>query len=229
MFAHKIERWSGKQTASTEPNTVRIPPLTLTNTLIGNETIKRVRFLDNGEGKILTATNTPSREETTSDNKSNKGQSCKINARECRPEHMLHHPQNKGEIMLMVHAKSPCNVWGAPTHLACISDTPTEDIIAHAQMAPTTMLAGTDGETDGLLPPRLATIHAPVTGLDKGILRKQNKARHRNAQATQPEQTFWTTTNGEFYLPPDLPLTIEHRNRMCPGGLARLHPAGDML
>ncbi len=84
-------------------------------------------------------------------------------------------------------------------------------------------------ETDGLRPPMLCNSDAPVTGLDKDSLQRENKNRRLQAQSQQPDTTFWSVTKGDFFIPDDLPTAGAHRNRMCPTGLARLHPAGEKL
>ena len=91
------------------------------------------------------------------------------------------------------------------------------------------MLSGSV-ETEGLRPPQLSTTSAPVTGRDKAKLRKQNKTRRRHLLLTQEnDHSQWTSYTGDFARPQDLPQVVKHRNQMCPSGLARLHPAGELL
>ena len=85
-------------------------------------------------------------------------------------------------------------------------------------------------ETDGLRPPQLAMTNAPVTGRDKKKLRKENKTRCRQLLLNQDnEYSQWTNFTGDFSCPEDLPEVTAHRNQMCPSGLARVHPAGELL
>lgn len=85
-----------------------------------------------------------------------------------------------------------------------------------------------DAQVDGLLPPLLDNCIA-VKGKHKEMLRRENKCRRRRAQQHQPHTSMWTDFTGEFFVPSELPHVVEHRNQMCPSGLASLHPAGDML
>ena len=101
---------------------------------------------------------------------------------------------------------------------------------AHSPQSNDTMLIRAGNGVDGLHPPLLATSNKPVLGSDKERLRKQNKERRTNAQLKQAANTTgWSELKGTFFLPDDLPTPGKHRTRMCPSGLARLHPAGDML
>jgi hypothetical protein len=90
-------------------------------------------------------------------------------------------------------------------------------------------LTGTHDETDGICPPHHAETKDLYTGSDKEKLRRENKARRLGTQMVQETTTLWSETRGDFYIPDDLPTCITHRNRMCPSGLARTHPAGDLL
>ncbi len=90
-------------------------------------------------------------------------------------------------------------------------------------------LLHTDSGTDGLCPPRLVATNMLVTGSDKNLLRKQNKNLRVGLQQQQEMGTQWSECRGDYYIPDDLPTPVPHRNHMCPSGLARLHPAGDML
>jgi hypothetical protein len=92
-----------------------------------------------------------------------------------------------------------------------------------------TMLTDTIDETDGLCPPQLILTNEPVTGQEKVTLRRENKTRRLMSQVQQVHTTYWVEARGQFYLPDDLPTPVPHRNRMCPSGLARNHPAGDLL
>ncbi len=80
-----------------------------------------------------------------------------------------------------------------------------------------------------LLPPLLNKGQA-VTGATTHLLRKENKQLRHNAQLTQSEhQDLWKEHHGTFALPPNLPPVANHRNNMCPAGLALHHPAADLL
>ncbi len=41
--------------------------------------------------------------------------------------------------------------------------------------------------------------------------------------------TLWTTHTGNSILPPKHEHPIDYRNKMCPAGIAMLHPAGELL
>ena len=85
------------------------------------------------------------------------------------------------------------------------------------------------GEVDGLHPPRLLSSNDAVTGRDKGQLRKENKLRHHQSQLAQKATSQWSQYKGDFFIPNDLLPVGPHQNHMCPSGLARTHPAGDLL
>ena len=67
-------------------------------------------------------------------------------------------------------------------------------------------------------------------GSDKELLRKNNRQRRVANQEQAQRDTYWSTHQGRYSLPEvRIPVPKQHRNRMCPSGLARLHPAGDLL
>ena len=80
-----------------------------------------------------------------------------------------------------------------------------------------------------LLPPKLNS-HQPVTGASTRHLREENKQRRKLLQQHQTAApTLWTTHKGDFVLPPPVPKVLNHRNNMCPAGLALHHPAAHLL
>ncbi len=91
------------------------------------------------------------------------------------------------------------------------------------------MLSYDDNETDGLCPLRLSSTTMLVTGSEKKLLSKQNNQQHNLLQQAQLPATQWSELRGDFFIPDNMPLPVPHVNHMCPSGLARLHPAGDML
>ena len=84
------------------------------------------------------------------------------------------------------------------------------------------------GQSTGLLPPRLSS-NAMVTGKSTPRLRIENKRRRRKLQQDQYMPEWWTTHTGAFKLPPERPPCVNHRNNMCPRGLALHHPAAATL
>ena len=94
---------------------------------------------------------------------------------------------------------------------------------------PRTRIA-TDQPSDheGLLPPTLVS-QEYVTGDTTPRLRIENKRRRKRQQREQPRPEWWTTYEGCFTLPPSRPTPEQHRNNMCPRGLALHHPASTTL
>ena len=238
MFATKLERWNRK----------KLPPMTVFNTpgkfdvLLGEKkrNARPQLFYDKGEGKIQHGT-----ENFWDGAKNSKNTTCmdKVTLNDATTKcSLLDCPINEGnDNMLPLRATQ-----GGIKHLDASSNTPATPkndndphILAtahtaesHEQTTPTDAhMAGLHSvdDTDGLRPPLLRKSSAPVTGMDKDVLRRENKKRRCQTQAIQPEHTFWSETKGDFFLPDDLPTTGNHRNGMCPAGLARLHPAGDLL
>jgi hypothetical protein len=76
----------------------------------------------------------------------------------------------------------------------------------------------------GLDPPWLES-GARVSGINKRQLRRENKARRRQRQLEQVEDTYWEIYRGEFVMPEAKEEKKEWRNMMCPKGLALHHPA----
>lgn len=80
-----------------------------------------------------------------------------------------------------------------------------------------------------LLPPTLNSLK-PVSGATTARHRIENKQRRRHLQQLQTEPlSLWTTHTGNFVRPPPVPKVMNHRNNMCPSGLALNHPAGQLL
>ena len=80
-----------------------------------------------------------------------------------------------------------------------------------------------------LLPPTLNSTQ-PVTGASTKHLRKENKQRRKLLQQQQTAAPpLWTAYNGDFVMPPPVPKVPQHRNNMCPAGLALHHPAAAIL
>jgi hypothetical protein len=80
-----------------------------------------------------------------------------------------------------------------------------------------------------LLPPTLNS-KQPVSGATTAQHRKENKQRRKLLQQRQTESPpLWTTHTGDFVLPIPLPKIVNHRNNMCPSGLALSHPAAALL
>ena len=80
----------------------------------------------------------------------------------------------------------------------------------------------------GLNPPILST-DIKVTGATTNMLRKENRQKCHNRQEEQGPQAYWSTHEGKFWLPDELPPPVKHQNNMCPSGLEVHHPAYDTL
>ena len=80
----------------------------------------------------------------------------------------------------------------------------------------------------GLNPPILST-NNKVTGATIHMLRKENRKRRHTCQEQQGQQTYWSTNEGKFKLPAELPPPGKDRNNMCPSGLSVHHPAHEIL
>ena len=61
------------------------------------------------------------------------------------------------------------------------------------------------------------------------MLRKENRKKRHTCQEEQGPQTYWSTHEGKFKFPAELPLTGKHQNNMFPLGLAVHHPACETL
>ena len=61
------------------------------------------------------------------------------------------------------------------------------------------------------------------------MLRKENRKKRCTCQEEQGPQTYWSTHEGKFKLPSELPTPGKHRNNMCPSGLAVNHPSYETL
>ena len=223
-FASRIERWNGQRGAQKSIQTI-----TATRGGVGLKSkkdtdlprcLKKRRFLDNGEGKICVS-------------------SIRWAADGKEP----------AAVLDMMEARASCDkVKRLSTEYYLCESAPVPVLpndyatVPHASRMPkdclplagknysqdTPMLPGSD-ETDGLRPPQLSNTNAPVTGRDKAKLRKSNRHLQQKRQREQEEHMQWTSFTGEFCLPGSLPPVTAHKNQMCPLGLARLHPAGDLL
>ena len=81
----------------------------------------------------------------------------------------------------------------------------------------------------GLSAPTLQTTGQPVQGDNRSRHRKENKARRRQQQGLQCNETYWTTHKGEMQLTNVQSNRPLYRNSMCPTGLALEHPAASTL
>ena len=61
------------------------------------------------------------------------------------------------------------------------------------------------------------------------MLRKENQNKRHNCQDEQRPQAYWSTHEGKFKLPADLPPPGKHQNNICPSVLAVHHPACETL
>ena len=59
--------------------------------------------------------------------------------------------------------------------------------------------------------------------------RKENWNKHHNFQEEQVPQAYWSTNEGKFKLPAELPPPGKHQNNMCPSGLEVHHPDYETL
>ena len=62
-----------------------------------------------------------------------------------------------------------------------------------------------------------------VTGATTNMLRKENRQKRHNRQEEQGPQAYWSTHEGKFLLPTELPLPRKHQNNMCLSGLEVHH------
>jgi len=81
----------------------------------------------------------------------------------------------------------------------------------------------------GLSAPTLQTMGQPVRGDTRSRHRKENKAKRRQQQSLQYNETYWTTHKGEMQLTNMRSDRPHYRNSMCPTGLALKHPAASTL
>ena len=114
---------------------------------------------------------------------------------------------------------------------------PVDDDSSHT----TSVLAGTGNSNaippPGPEPPTITTLLPPILNNMKPVRgastkqhRKENKQRRRQKQLQQTDQpSLWTHHRGDFVIPPPVPKVTNHRNNMCPAGLALHHPAATLL
>ena len=117
------------------------------------------------------------------------------------------------------------NKWKAA---AVVQRTPVW--IIHAK---STLQQGGDPHPPGrdwhdLNPPRHAT-GEPVTGATTNLHRSENKQRRIKFQEEQVPKYYWKTHEGNDELPQHRPPPDQHRNKICPSGMAVHHPAYAML
>ncbi len=207
------------------------------------------KFLDKGEGKIQQAQG----ESTTQERDTTNTNTDKVTLTDASTKcSLLDYPLDKGNNNMLplcanqgsindpdassntpaVPKNDNAKISHATAHTASLNAQTSiiaQHSIATAHLADMTSSLRSPTGTDGLGPPTLCNSDAPVTGVDKDMLRRENKIRRLQAQSQQTSTTQWSITKGEFYLPDDLPTAGDHRNRMCPSGLARIHPAGEQL
>jgi hypothetical protein len=80
-----------------------------------------------------------------------------------------------------------------------------------------------------LLPPTLLTMGEAVQGKMRKQHCKENKRLCWEQQLQQPEQSYWSKHQGNIVISHNAEECPEHRNSMCPRGLAMNHPAGALL
>ena len=68
-----------------------------------------------------------------------------------------------------------------------------------------------------------------VTGATTNVLRKENWQKCHSRQEEQGQQSYWSTHEGKFVFPAELPPPGKHRNNMCPSGLEVHHPSYETL
>ena len=61
------------------------------------------------------------------------------------------------------------------------------------------------------------------------MLGKENRNKRHTCQEEQGPQEYWSTHEGKFRLPAEFPTPGNHRNNMCPSGLAVHHPDYETL
>ena len=57
------------------------------------------------------------------------------------------------------------------------------------------------------------------------MLRKENRKKSHTCQEEQGPQAYWSTHEGKFRLPSELPTPGKNLNNMCPSGFSVHHPA----
>jgi hypothetical protein len=80
----------------------------------------------------------------------------------------------------------------------------------------------------GLKPPELQTGER-INGDNKRKLKRENKARRIEKQATQQENSYWSRHKGEFKIPVPKQGITKWVGEMCPQNLALHHPAAEKL
>jgi hypothetical protein len=233
-FASQIDNWTSAHqipTRSEHPryrsndleDTTALPPAACNDFRIRS-------FLDNGEGKTLETDSS----DITELHNNNPGQlvpnKVKLPITETNTTLFVTVTDALASPDTSHRSESPA---GTP-HTAVLPNTPRVDANAwRPQNLPpayrNAKLLQDEGATDGLRPPHLCGSTLPVTGCDKKPLRLDNKARRKLSQLSQQQTSLWSDFKGDFQIAPETHLAATHRNNMCPSGLARMHPAGDLL
>ena len=93
-----------------------------------------------------------------------------------------------------------------------------------------TLPTPTRGDNGGLSQPR-HNDGTPVTGATINVLRAENKYRRHRSQENQPPAEYWSAHTGKTTVATEVheDTPPPHRNGMCPSGLAKHHPAFEML
>jgi hypothetical protein len=122
------------------------------------------------------------------------------------------------EVNMLVNGSSPLPVY-------CVRAAAHEQRVGGlnpgVQLAPNPL--------EGLHPPVLATTSNFVTSSETDKLQLQNKQQRHALQDTQLLTLMWTRYSGSAILPPVQARPSAYCNKMCPGGIAMAHPAGDLL
>ena len=82
--------------------------------------------------------------------------------------------------------------------------------------------------TEGIEAPLLES-NDPVTGMDKGQHRKENKQKRLSKKSTQGSKDYWYHHTGEFSIPYPNQGPNTYNGSMCPAGLALHHPSAGKL
>jgi hypothetical protein len=232
-FASQIDNWTSAHQKPTrsEPSqhrshdnndTTALPPAACTDFRLRS-------FLDNGEGK----TRSVDCSDLTKLHNNNTGEVVPI-----KVKHRIN--EDTPQLVIVADSLAPPGAIQSPELPA---DTPRTAVLPNLKQVNANarrpqnpppanlhakLLQG-DGATDGLRPPHLSGSTLPVTGCDKKPLRLDNKARRKLSQLSQKQTSLWSGFKGDFHIPPGTHSAATHRNNMCPTGLARAHPAGDLL
>jgi hypothetical protein len=121
------------------------------------------------------------------------------------------------EVNLLVNGSSPVTVY-------CVCAAAHEQMVGGlnlgVQLAPNSL--------EGLHPPVLAATGTLVMGSETDKLWLQNRWQHHALQDTQLPTLMLTRYLGLAILPPTQARPNTYRNKMCPAGIATMHPTGDL-